>query len=98
VTVREPGDAGELAVVKSLLEGNGIAYVVQHEHVGALYPGVPFLSSRVMVAESEKDRAETLLSRLNLQIREMQISSSRRSHLPNLRRLHATRTMGALRF
>ncbi|HET9961847.1 MAG TPA: DUF2007 domain-containing protein [Nitrospiraceae bacterium] len=71
VTVREPGDAGELAVVKSLLEGNGIAYVVQHEHVGALYPGVPFLSSRVMVAESEKDRAETLLSRLNLQIREM---------------------------
>ncbi|MBX3235027.1 MAG: DUF2007 domain-containing protein [Nitrospiraceae bacterium] len=71
VTVREPGDAGELAVVKSLLDGNGIAYVVQHEHVGGLYPGVPFLSSRVMVAEAERDRAEELLSRLSLQIREM---------------------------
>ncbi len=71
VTVREPGDAGELAVIESLLHGNGIPYVVQHAHVGGLYPGVPFLSSRVMVAEAERDRAETLLSRLSLQIREM---------------------------
>ena len=71
VTIREPGDAGELAVIKSLLDGNGIPYVVHHEHVGTLYPGVPFLSSRVMVEETQKDRAEVLLSRLDLQVREM---------------------------
>ena len=51
---------GELALIKSLLEGSGIPYVVHHEHVGSLYPGVPFLSGRVLVAEAERDRAETL--------------------------------------
>ena len=70
VTLCEPGDVGELALIKSLLDGNGILYAVQHEHIGALYPGVSLLSSRVMVAEGEKQRAEILLSRLALQIRE----------------------------
>jgi len=70
VVLREAGDLGELALIKSLLEGNGIPYVVHHEHVGSLYPGVPFLSGRVLVAEAERDRAEILLSRLDLQIRE----------------------------
>ena len=70
VLLREAGDMGELALIKSLLEGSGIPYIVHHEHVGSLYPGVPFLSGRVLVAEAERDRAETLLSRLDLQIRE----------------------------
>ncbi len=70
VTLCEPGDVGELALIKSLLDGNGIPYVVHHEHMGALYPGVSMLCSRVMVAEGEKQRAEVLLSRLALQIRE----------------------------
>ena len=70
VTLCEPGDVGELALIKSLLDGNGIVYAVHHEHMGALYPGVPLLGSRVMVAEAEKQRAEILLSRLALQIRE----------------------------
>ncbi len=70
VALCEPGDVGELALIKSLLDGNGILYVVQHEHIGALYPGVSLLCSRVMVAEGEKQRAEILLSRLALQIRE----------------------------
>ena len=70
VTLCEPGDVGELALIKSLLDGNGIFYAVHHEHMGALYPGVPLLGSRVMVAEAEKQRAEILLSRLALQIRE----------------------------
>ena len=51
VTLCESGDVGELALIKSLLDGNGIAYTVQHEHVGALYPGVALLGSRVMVEE-----------------------------------------------
>ncbi len=70
VTLCEPGDVGELALIKSLLDGNGILYAVQHEHIGALYPGVGLLGSRVMVEEREKQRAEILLSRLALQIRE----------------------------
>jgi hypothetical protein len=63
-------DVGELAMIKSLLDGNGIAYVVHDEHVGSLYPGVPFLSSRVLVEESERDRAGILLRWLRLSIRE----------------------------
>ncbi|MEP7150731.1 MAG: DUF2007 domain-containing protein [Nitrospira sp.] len=70
VTLCEPGDVGELALIKSLLDGSGILYTVHHEHIGALYPGVSLLCSRVMVAEGDKQRAEILLSRLALQIRE----------------------------
>jgi hypothetical protein len=70
VVLREAGDMGELAMIKSLLEGSGIPYVVHHEHVGSLYPGVPFLSGRVLVDEALRDRAEVLLSRLHLDIRE----------------------------
>lgn len=61
---------GELAMIKSLLEGNDIAYVVHDEHVSSLYPGVPFLVSRVLVDESDRERAGTLLSRLRLAVRE----------------------------
>ncbi len=70
VTLCEPRDVGELALIKSLLDGNGIHYAVHHEHIGALYPGVSLLCSRVMVEEREKLKAEILLSRLALQIRE----------------------------
>jgi hypothetical protein len=61
---------GELAMIKSLLEGNDIAYVVHDEHISSLYPGVPFLVSRVLVDESDRERAGTLLSRLRLAVRE----------------------------
>jgi hypothetical protein len=70
VPLCEPGDVGELALIKSLLDGNGIFHIVHHEHIGALYPGVSLLCSRVMVAEGDKRRAEILLSRLALQIRD----------------------------
>ncbi|HSA62851.1 MAG TPA: DUF2007 domain-containing protein [Nitrospiraceae bacterium] len=63
-------DVGELAMIKSLLDGNRIAYVIHDEHVSSLYPGVPFLVCRVMVDVSQQARAETLLSRLRLSIRE----------------------------
>ncbi len=70
VPLCESGDVGELALIRSLLDGNDIPYAVQHEHIGALYPGVALLGSRVMVEERDKPRAEILLSRLALQIRE----------------------------
>lgn len=63
-------DVGELAMIKSLLDGNRIAFVVHDEHVSSLYPGVPFLVCRVMVDACDQARAETLLSRLRLSIRE----------------------------
>lgn len=61
-----PQDEGELALVKSLLDGNGITYFVQNEFFGSLYPGLPlpFNKRVVMVDESEIARAETLLSAL----------------------------------
>ncbi len=61
---------GELAMIKSLFDGNRIAYVIHDEHVSSLYPGVPFLLSRVMVEESDRARADVLLSRLRQEIRE----------------------------
>ncbi|MCP9452329.1 MAG: DUF2007 domain-containing protein [Nitrospira sp.] len=63
-------DAGELALIKSLLDGNRITYVIHGEHISTLYPGVPFCMGRVMVDEADRDRAEVLLSRLRLSIRE----------------------------
>lgn len=63
-------DIGELAMIKSLLDGNRIAYVVHDEHVSSLYPGVPFFVSRVLVEESDWARADVLLSRLRLSVRE----------------------------
>ena len=63
-------DVGELAMIKSLLDGNRIAYVVHDEHVSSLSPGVPFFVSRVMVDVSDQARAKVLLSRLRLSIRE----------------------------
>jgi hypothetical protein len=63
-------DVGELAMIKSLLDGNRIAYVIHGEHVSSLYPGMPFIGSRVLVDVSDLVRAEILLSRLRLSIRE----------------------------
>jgi hypothetical protein len=63
-------DVGELALIKSLLDGNHIAYVIHGEHMSSLYPGMPFVGSRVMVDASDHIRAEVLLSRLRLSIRE----------------------------
>ena len=64
IKLTEPRDMGELALIKSLLDGNGITYVVHNEHVSSLYPGVPLLTCTVMVDETELQRAETLLSKL----------------------------------
>ena len=64
IKLTEPRDMGELALIKSLLDGNGITYVVHNEHVNSLYPGVPLLMCTVMVDETELQRAETLLSKL----------------------------------
>ncbi|MER3423172.1 MAG: hypothetical protein C4293_08030 [Nitrospiraceae bacterium] len=61
VKLIEPKDLGELAVMKSLLEGSGIPYFVQNEHFGSLYGGATCV---VMVPESDLERAEILMGRL----------------------------------
>jgi len=71
VKLIEPQDEGELALIKSLLEGNDIPYFVQNEHFGSLYPGLalPFNARVVMVEESDIGRAETLLGELTAETR-----------------------------
>jgi hypothetical protein len=71
ICLTEPQSMGELAMITSLLEGSGIAYMVQNEHVSSLYPGLPILNSRVMVNECDQLRAEVLLSRLRLAVRDV---------------------------
>ncbi len=63
VKLIEPQDEGQLAVIKSLLDGNDIPYFVQNEHFGSLYHGLslPFNKRVLMVDETDLVRAETLL-------------------------------------
>ena len=68
-------DIGELAIIKSLCEANGICSLFLDEHVSSLYPGVLELRCQVMVDESEWERADALFSRLRLPIREVTPSS-----------------------
>lgn len=71
IRLTEPHSLAELAIVKSLLDSNGIPYVVHNEHVSSLYPGIPFLSSKVMIDPVDLSRAELLLSRLRLEVRDV---------------------------
>ena len=71
IRLTEPQSMGELAMITSLLEGSGIVYMIQNEHVSSLYPGLPILNSYVMVDESDQIRAEVLLSRLRLAVRDV---------------------------
>jgi hypothetical protein len=59
-----PRDENELVIVTSLLECDGIAYHIQNEQFGGLYPGLsifPFNERVILVAESDFDRASLLL-------------------------------------
>jgi hypothetical protein len=70
IRLAEPQSMGELAMITSLLEGSGIAYIVQNEHVSSLYPGLPILNSSVMVDACDQVYAEVLLSLLRLEMRD----------------------------
>ena len=65
--IYECHDEGEISFIKSLLEGNGITFVVENEHFGSLYPGgtIPFNGRNILVPENDVDRVQVLLSRLN---------------------------------
>jgi hypothetical protein len=71
VVLSEPQNVSELMMIKSLLDGSGIGYIVHNEHVSSLYPGLPALGSQVIVHERDLLRAEVLLSRLPLAIRDV---------------------------
>src|SRR4029079_9823705 len=66
IHLTEPQSMGELAMITSLLEGSGIAYIIQNEHVSSLYPGLPILNSSVMVDERDQVNAAMFLSRLRV--------------------------------
>lgn len=65
-------DQGELAILHSLFDANGIGYMLQHEHVGSLYPGCSALLCRVLVDDVDRERAGELLRRLRLPISEVE--------------------------
>ncbi|WP_455242211.1 putative signal transducing protein [Petrachloros mirabilis] len=71
IRLAEPYTIGELALLQSLLEGSGIEYVIRHAHINSLYPGVPGLNSYVMVEEADYIRAEHILHRLRVDMREV---------------------------
>ncbi len=73
IRLTEPQSMGELAMMTSLLEGSGIAYMVQNEHVSSLYPGLPILSSHILVDQRDQAHAEVLLSRLRLSVRDVSV-------------------------
>ncbi len=58
-----PSDENELMLITSLLEGDGIDFLVQNEYFGGLYPGLnifPFNERVILVAEADFDRASVL--------------------------------------
>jgi hypothetical protein len=58
-----PRDENELMLITSLLEGDGIDFLVQNEYFGGLYPGLnifPFNERVILVAEADLDRASLL--------------------------------------
>lgn len=71
VVLSEPHDLSALMLIRSLLDGSGIDYVVRNEHMSSLYPGLPALGSQVMVKEKDYHRAELLLRRLPIEIRDV---------------------------
>ncbi|WP_455244038.1 putative signal transducing protein [Petrachloros mirabilis] len=71
IRLAEPYTIGELALLQSLLEGSGIEYVICHANINSLYPGVPGLNSHIMVEESDYIRAEQILHRLRVDMREV---------------------------
>ena len=73
IRLTEPQSMGELAMMTSLLKGSGIAYMVQNEHVSSLYPGLPILSSHILVDQRDQAHAEVLLSRLRLSVRDVSV-------------------------
>ena len=71
IRLTEPYTVGELIMLQSLLEGSGIAYMIRHANISSLYPGLPGLTSHVMVAEQDYPRAEAILQRLRVDVREV---------------------------
>jgi hypothetical protein len=66
VKLIEPQDEGKLALIRSLLDANGIPFFVHNEHFGSLYPGLslPFNRRVVMVDDTDLNRAAVLVSGL----------------------------------
>src|SRR5262245_7095763 len=71
VRLTEPYSVGELIILQSVLDGSGIPYVVRHANMSSLYPGVPALRPQVYVEKRDLPRAEYLLGRLRLEVRDV---------------------------
>jgi hypothetical protein len=71
VRLTEPYNMSELIILQSLLEGSGIAYWIHHAYVSSLYPGIPAMNPYVFVEERDYRRAECLLQRLRIDVREI---------------------------
>ena len=59
-----PDNDAELALIKSLLDGEGIQYLVHNDHFGTLRvgPRIELLNTKtIMVAETQFDRAKEII-------------------------------------
>jgi putative signal transducing protein len=71
IRLAEPYNMGELILLQSLLDASGIAYLIRHANISSLYPGLPGLTSHVLVEERDYPRAEAILQRLRVDVREV---------------------------
>jgi hypothetical protein len=75
ICLTEPKNMGELAMITSLLDGSGIGYLLENEHMSSLYPGLPILNSRVLIDECDRLSANLLLSRLRVDVRDVSVQA-----------------------
>ena len=62
VKIYSTPNQGEIAVIKSILDAQGITYYIKGENFGVLYGAANGLSSMdVMVADDRRDEAKELL-------------------------------------
>ncbi|MBN1867058.1 DUF2007 domain-containing protein [Candidatus Sumerlaeota bacterium] len=65
IEICSPRDEAELAVMKAVLDGEGIRYFVRNDHFGTLMVGPRiegYNAKAVLVDESDRDRARELLA------------------------------------
>ncbi len=65
---------GDMALIKSILDGVGIPYLVEGEHSQYVYHAVPF---RLMIPSQQADEAREVLKQLDLSLGQINLADAR---------------------